>query len=293
MHIDVNKDVKSYWVLNDIIVEDIGVTFRVGHIIRAIQTIAINHDNDAQEKIGAFNCLFLLANNRERNDTVLKRMLSSADLLKHLKKLVHANNIRNIDDVPTLVVAVGIGARVWDRDDDKEEMPTMTDAMARNYSSTLSRVSSPKLMKKKSSSKIERQATRSHNQYNQDLFRKLYFSEDSPFQYLFSREMEVDILNQMETDKSYRSLIASAVRIEIWRSLCLKFVNDNKNLKKNNIHHDGITKYLPVTDTNNKARTPKLIKKVGGNGNDSNGNNRTDGISIILEKHTNDLQQMF
>ena len=207
VHTDVNKDVKSYWVPNDIIgnipidFEDIGITFRVGHIIRAIRTIAINHDNDAQEKIGALSCLFLLANNRERNDIVLKRMLSSADLLNQLKKLVHSNNIRNIDDVPTLVVAVGIGAR--EEEDDKEEMPTMTDSMARNYSSNLSRVSSPKLMNIKSSSKIERQATRSHNQSNRDLFRKLYFGEDSPFQYLFSREMEVVILNRMETDKVY------------------------------------------------------------------------------------------
>ena len=42
VHIDVNKDVKSYWVPKDIIgnipidFEDVGITYCVGHIIRAI-----------------------------------------------------------------------------------------------------------------------------------------------------------------------------------------------------------------------------------------------------------------
>ena len=103
------------------------------------------------------------------------------DLLKHLKKLVHPNNIQKINNITTLVVAVGIGTQ--DEDDDKEKMPPMTDLMAQNYSSNFTRVSSPKVMKKKSSSKIEHQATRFHNQSNWDLFQKLYFTEDSPFQY--------------------------------------------------------------------------------------------------------------
>ena len=45
VHTDVNKDVKSYWVPKDIIgnipidFEDVGITYRVGHIVKAIPTL--------------------------------------------------------------------------------------------------------------------------------------------------------------------------------------------------------------------------------------------------------------
>ena len=77
------------------------------------------------------------------------------------------------------------------------------------------------------------------------------------------------------------------MQYETWRRLCFKFVNENEYLKKNNIYYDGTTKYLPITE-NRIARTPKLIKNVGGNsngnsnGNDINSSNQTVDIGIIL-----------
>lgn len=178
----------------------------------------------------------------------------------------------------TMVVIVAIGEKI----DNDEIQAILTDEEALTFtqhSDSDMEPTSPKTKQTKLLGREQQNSTRSNDMTHRSAFNKLYFNEDSPFQYTFSKEMEGIILKHMETNSGFALDVKLAVHEKNYDNLDFsKIIDADLSMQQHGIKFDINKTYATVT-IGGVSQPPTLIEKKHGN----NKNNQTEVFDSLTE----------